>query len=365
MDKSHLDKLLAHGVKSGASDLHFRVGDPPAYRIDGVLRNVKHPPLSVENTRDVALILLGDPSAVDRIDELQEHDASYSIGGIARFRVNVYRQRGSLCCILRVISGQIPSLEALKIPAQVRKLAEEERGLVLVTGATGSGKSSTLAAMIDHINQTRSAHILTIEDPIEFLLTDQLALITQREVNTDTTSFSSALRAALRQDPDVIMVGEMRDQETVLTAMQAAETGHLVMSTLHTADAAETITRVISMFPPGLQGDVRFRLATCLRAIVSMRLIKSSVDSQRYPAVEVLRNTELVRSLIEQREKTKDLRGAMETGFSQYGMQTFDQSLFKLYKDGLISADDALAQASYPEDLRLKLQGIVGSAEKL
>ncbi len=360
-----LKALLSTAVKYAASDIHLKAGAVPTIRVRGELMPLgAFPQVTKKDTLDLAHHLLNTRQKEVLADK-SEIDLSFGGTGIGRFRLAVFQQRGTISLVFRLIPDRVPSMEELHLPVVLEDIAESRRGLILVTGATGSGKSTSLSAMLQHINASRRTHILTIEDPIEFLLTDQLALITQREVNTDTTSFSSALRAALRQDPDVIMVGEMRDQETVLTAMQAAETGHLVMSTLHTADAAETITRVISMFPPGLQGDVRFRLATCLRAIVSMRLIKSSVDSQRYPAVEVLRNTELVRSLIEQREKTKDLRGAMETGFSQYGMQTFDQSLFKLYKDGLISADDALAQASYPEDLRLKLQGIVGSAEKL
>ncbi len=362
MEKLHLDKLLAHGVKSGASDLHFRAGDPPAYRIDGVLRNVKHPPLSVENTRDIALILLGDPSAVDRIDELQEHDASYSIAGVARFRVNVYRQRGSLCCILRVISGQIPSLEALKIPAQVRKLAEEERGLILVTGATGSGKSSTLAAMIDHINQTRSAHILTIEDPIEFLHRNAKASISQREIGPDTATFKTALRAALRQDPDVILVGEMRDAETIDIALKAAETGHVVFSTVHTTDASKTVGRLIGVFPADEQHQVRLRLADNLKGVVSQRLLQRTDGKGRVVAAEILCATKTVQEYIKDPEKTGALKDVIESGRDTYGMQSFDQHLTELYRSGAITLDVAKAAATNASDFERALNFSESSA---
>ncbi len=355
MDKAHLDKLLGHGVKNGASDLHFRVGTPPAYRIDGVLRNIKHPPLSVENTNEIARLLLGDPSRVDRLDELQEHDASYSLGGIARFRVNIYRQRGSLCCILRAISGCIPSLDELRIPAQVKRLAEEERGLVLVTGATGSGKSSTLAAMIDHINQTRAAHILTIEDPIEFLHRNAKCSISQREIGPDTASFKTALRAALRQDPDVILVGEMRDAETIDIALKAAETGHVVFSTVHTTDAAKTVGRLIGVFPADEQHQVRLRLADNLKGVVSQRLLQRADGRGRVVAAEILRATKTVQEYIKNPEKTGGLKDVIESGTDAYGMQSFDQHLTQLYRSGEITLEVAKAAATNPSDFERAL----------
>ena len=273
MQKKTLDRLLTYGVKNGASDLHFLVGDRPTFRVDGSLRHVKSDSLGPTDTHRVCEILLGKQAAHHNLDELQEHDCSYSIDGIGRFRVNLFRQRGSLCAILRVIPSEIPTLEALGLPARIQGLAEEERGLVLVTGATGSGKSSTLAAMIRHINATRSAHILTIEDPIEFLHKNDRASVTQREVGTETKSFTKALRAALRQDPDVILVGEMRDPETIDIALKAAETGHMVFSTVHTTDASKTVGRLVGVFPPEEQQAVRLRLADNLKGVVSQRLL--------------------------------------------------------------------------------------------
>jgi twitching motility protein PilT len=355
MEKQMLDKLLAHGVKNGASDTHFKVGDPPAYRVDGILKSVKHPALTPSDANAIALHLLGSDEAKERMSEIQEHDTSYSIEGIARFRVNIYRQRGSLSCILRTIPKQIPSIEDLQLPPQVRRLAEYERGLVLVTGATGSGKSSTLASMVDHINNTRPAHILTIEDPIEFLHPNRRASISQREVGPDTNNFTTALRAALRQDPDVILVGEMRDAETIDIALKAAETGHMVFSTVHTTDAAKTIGRLIGVFPAEEQRSVRMRLAENLRGIVSQRLLSRADKQGRVIAVEILVNTKTVEEYIKDVAKTGKLKDVIEKGVDQYGMQSFDQHLAQLYREGKISIETAKAAATNPSDFERAL----------
>jgi twitching motility protein PilT len=355
LQKKTLDLLLAHGVKTGASDLHFLVGDRPAYRIDGKLRPVKHEKLTPADTLEICRSLLGEKSVSQAIEEIQEHDCSYSIEGVARFRVNIYRQRGSLCCILRVIPRQIPNLDDLGLPPRVRQLAEEERGLVLVTGATGSGKSSTLAAMVDHINQNRAAHILTIEDPIEFLHANRRASISQREVGPDTRSFTIALRAALRQDPDVILVGEMRDAETVDIALKAAETGHMVFSTVHTTDAAKTIGRLVSMFPPQEQPAARLRLADNLKGTISQRLLPRMDGAGRVVAAEIMVVTKTVQEHIKVAERAGELKDVIERGNDEYGMQSFDQHLTKLYKSGLISLDVARAAASNPSDFERAL----------
>jgi len=350
-----MDRLLAHGVKTGASDLHFLVGDRPAYRIDGSLRAVKYAPLTPADTLQICENLLGHEAGGDVLRDLQEHDCSYSIEGVARFRVNIYRQRGSLCCILRVIPTMVPTLEHLALPASVRQLAEEERGLVLVTGATGSGKSSTLAAMISHINRTRSAHILTIEDPIEFLHSNQRASISQREVGPDTRTFTTALRASLRQDPDVILVGEMRDPETIDIALKAAETGHMVFSTVHTTDAAKTVGRLVSVFPAEEQQTVRLRLADNLKGVISQRLLPCANGKGRAVAAEIMVATKTVQEHIKDPHKTGQLKDVIERGRDEYQMQSFDQHLTELYKAGIISLDVAKAAASNPSDFERAL----------
>jgi twitching motility protein PilT len=294
-----------------------------------------------------------------------EVDLALGAAGLGRFRVAVFQQRGSISFVFRVIPDMIPKIEDLNLPPALKQVAEEDRGLILVTGTTGSGKSTTLASMIDYVNSRKRVHIITIEDPIEFLFRDRVAFVSQREVAIDTESFGAALRSALRQDPDVVLVGEMRDLETIQTALHAAETGHLVMSTVHTLDATETVNRIISMFPLHEQHETRLQFASVIRAIISMRLIRSSLSAGRVPAVEVLRNTDYVRSLLEQPEKLKDVRRALELGTSQYGMQTFDQSIFGHYQKGLISMSDALRYATSPEDLKLKIQGIVTSKDAM
>jgi len=354
MKKTVMDKLLAHAVKSGASDIHFLVGNQPSFRIDGVLRSLKYKALDPADTRQIGLNLLGAAS-IDRLTEMQEHDASYSLEGAARFRVNLFRQRGSLCAILRVISSEVPDIDALGLPPRVRELAEEERGLVLVTGATGSGKSSTLASMIKHINQSRAAHILTIEDPIEFLHSNSKASVSQREVGPDTRSFTTALRAALRQDPDVIMVGEMRDAETIDIALKSAETGHMVFSTVHTTDAAKTIGRLVGVFPAEEQHGVRLRLAESLKGTISQRLLPRADGAGRVVAAEIMISTKTIQECIKDPMKTGEITDVIERSRDQYGMQTFDQEVSRLYRAGVIELEVAKSAATNAADFERAL----------
>src|SRR6202521_5166721 len=298
-----------------------------------------------------------------KFKETAELDMAYGVAGLGRFRVNVFQQRGNVGMVLRVIPTKIRTIEELNLPQVMEKICEEQRGLVLVTGTTGSGKSTTLASMVDRINTTRSDHVITIEDPIEFLHRDKRSFINQREVEVDTANFSTALRAALRQDPDVILVGEMRDLETIATALLAAETGHLVFSTLHTLDATETVNRIISVFPPHHQKQIRIQLSQVLKAIVSLRLVPRADGIGRVPASEVLISTASIRECIENKEKTKSIREQIALDTSQYGMQTFDQSLFQLYKSGLITLEDALQRATNPDEFKLKIQGVQFTAD--
>jgi twitching motility protein PilT len=290
--------------------------------------------------------------------EVYEVDIGYGVSGLGRFRVNIFQQRNSIGIVARVISDEIRNFAQLGLPPVLSTIADENRGLILVTGTTGSGKSTTLAAVVDHINEQRNCHIVTIEDPIEFLHKDKESFITQREVDVDTRSFAEALRGSLRQDPDVILVGEMRDLETIETALVAAETGHLVLSTLHTLDAQETLTRIISAFPPYQQKSIRIQLAGLLKAVVSQRLMKSVRNGSRVPATEILISTPLIRDYILHEEKTASIRDVIAAGTSQYGMQTFDQSLFYLYQSGMITLVEALRGATNPDEFRLRLAGI-------
>ena len=360
-----LKALLRVAVERKASDLHLKVGSPPHVRIQGELVPITTmPAFRREDTNDLVQQLL-TPRQREVLNQRSEVDLAFGAAGLGRFRVAVFQQRGSVSFVFRLIPDKIPTIEDLNLPTVLRQIAEEDRGLILITGTTGSGKSTTLASMIDYLNGIRRCHIITIEDPIEFLFRDRLAFISQREVAIDTENFGSAVRAALRQDPDVILVGEMRDVETIETALHAAETGHLVMSTVHTTDATETVNRIVAMFPPHEQREVRLQFAAAIRAIISMRLIRANIPVGRIPAMEILRNTEYIRSLIEQPEKLKDIRRALEAGTSQYGMQSFDQSVLSHYQKGYISLADALRYATSPEDLKLKIQGIVTSKEKV
>jgi twitching motility protein PilT len=354
----HVNDLLRIAAERGASDLHLKVGSFPMIRVGGQLvAALQDKRLTHEDTVAMAAAVMS-ASLRERFKEVQEADLAYSVPGLGRFRCNVFQQRGTIGIVLRLIPMQIRTIEELGLPSVLNKTASEERGLVLVTGTTGSGKSTTLAAMIDHINRTKCVHVMTVEDPIEFLHRDHLALVNQREVSTDTRGFAHALRSALRQDPDVILVGEMRDFETIETALLAAETGHLVFSTLHTLDATETINRIIAVFPPHQQKQVRLQLASVLKAIISQRLVPRADGVGRCPAVEVLIATPFIRDCVVDKEKTHLIHGAIAAGTSQYGMQTFDQSLLGLLQQKKITYDEALRWASNVDEFKLRVQGI-------
>ena len=353
-----VDAALRCLVEAGGSDLHLTVPSAPLMRLHGELTPIPgEPPLTREDTEGVLDRLLAEPTKREEFDAEGEADFSYPLEGCGRFRVNAFRQRGSISLVCRAIPYEIKSIQDLALPEVVSSVAEEERGIVLVTGTTGSGKSTTLAAIIDQINLTRAKHIVTVEDPIEFLHPNKRSVINQREVGPDTVSFKRALRRVLRQDPDVILIGEMRDEETVQTALSAAATGHLVLSTLHTLDATETVNRVIDFFPPHQQPQARAMLASTLKAIVSQRLVPTSDVAGRAAVCEVLRTTSRVRDLIADPEQTSALPEAIAEG-SYYGMQTFDQSLLQLYADGRVTMEDALRASSDPQDLKLAIAGM-------
>jgi len=360
-----IDDLLRIATSHGASDLHLKVGAFPVMRIGGELHPVADAArLKQEDTLDMAFAMMSNRQK-QRFKEASEVDIGYGVSGLGRFRANIFQQRGTVSIVLRVIPEQTMGTAELGLPPVIESIAKERRGLILVTGATGSGKSTTLAAMIDCINSTRGGHIVTIEDPIEFLHRDKQSFVTQREVDVDTRSFAEALRGALRQDPDVILVGEMRDHETIETALTAAETGHLVLSTLHTLDATETITRIVSSFPSHQQRSVRIQLAGILKAVISMRLVRAAKGAGRVPAIEVLVSTALIRDHIINEEKTYMIREAIAAGTSQYGMQTFDQSLFQLVQSKLISLEEALHNASNPDEFRMRVSGIVSAGQAM
>jgi len=360
----NLNELLKIAVERQASDLHLKVASYPVIRIDGLLHPLDQTQrLMQEDTIAMAFSIM-NARQKQEFKEKFEIDIAYSVPGLGRFRCNVFQQRGTVGMVLRVIPARILSIRELNLPAVLDQICNEARGLVLCTGTTGSGKSTTLAAMIDYINAHRSEHIMTIEDPIEFLHRDKKSIINQREVGVDTPGFSTALRSALRQDPDVILVGEMRDHETIETALLAAETGHLVLSTLHTLDATETIHRIISIFPPHHQKQIRIQLASVLRSVISMRLLSRADGAGRVPAVEVLRSTPYIRDCVENKEKTKFIREQIALGTSQYGMQTFDQSLYKLHKSGLITLEEAIRRSSNPDEFKLRLQGVQFTADE-
>ena len=358
-----LDALLQHLVEHKGSDLHLKAGSPPHIRVDGRLEAAPYPVVSASDTERIAFQIM----PTDRADEFasrNEADFAHSLPGLGRFRVNVYRQRSSVALVFRRVAPGTPSFEALGLPSAVQRLAEEPRGLVLVTGPTGSGKTTTIASMIDHINETRSVNIVTIEDPIEVLHTDKQSIVSQREIGTDTTDFAEAMRRVLRQDPDVIFVGEMRDPETVWAALAAAETGHLVLSTLHTTNATETVNRIVDFFPPFQQKQVRLTLGSSLRGVVSQRLLERADGKGRIPAVEILVMTGRIFDRIVDPEGHDETIEELLAEGEYYGMQTFDQSLLNLYKNGLASLRDAMAISSNPHDLRVALQqaGLLGAS---
>jgi twitching motility protein PilT len=359
----HINDILKVAVERKASDVHLKVGAHPVLRMDGRLQVMtEFKRLMQEDTIAMAFSMMSSRQK-ERFKHQLETDIAYSVPGLGRFRCNIFQQRGSVGIVLRLIPSRIQTFKELMLPPVLEKICEEQRGLVLVTGTTGSGKSTSLASMIDYVNTRRIEHVMTIEDPIEFLHRDKKSIINQREVDVDTKQFSVALRSALRQDPDVILVGEMRDYETIETALLAAETGHLVLSTLHTLDATETVNRVISVFPPHQQKQIRIQLASVLKAIVSMRLLPRADGLGRVPAVEVLIATAYIRDCVENKEKTKLIRDAITQGTSQYGMQTFDQSLYLLYKNGLITLEEALRRATNPDEFKLKIQGIQSTSD--
>jgi twitching motility protein PilT len=358
-----LNEILQIALRGGASDIHLKAGLPPMFRVDGSLVPLKDgrrlPP------EEVARMAFGimNEFQKEKFKSTNEVDLAYGVPGLGRFRVNVFQQRGTIGAVLRVIPFKIQTIRELLLPPALEKISLDERGLILVTGTTGSGKSTTLAAMIDHINANETNHIMTVEDPIEFLIRDKRSIVNQREVGVDTVSFSQALKSALRQDPDVILVGEMRDLETIETALTAAETGHLVMSTLHTLDATETINRIISVFPPYQQKQVRLQLASVLKAVVSQRLVPRADGKGRVAAVEILKATARVRELIEDKDRTKEIHDAIAQGHQTYGMQTFDQSLMGLVKANLVTYEEARRQASNPDDFALRFSGISSTSD--
>ncbi len=350
----NVDELLLNVVEVGASDLHLKVGSPPMMRVDGELTGLGDEPCSPEHTKDFAAALMTEKQ-IRHFGETNEIDFAYSLPGQARFRVNVYRQRGTISIALRQVVSQVPAFEELNLPPIVQKLACEPRGMVLVTGTTGSGKTTTLAAMIDYINQHWRRHIVTIEDPIEILHRDRRSIINQREVGLDTESYASALKYVLRQDPDIILIGEMRDQETVRTALTAAQTGHFVLSTLHTIDVTETLNRIIDFFPLHQQKQVRIMLAGTLRGVISQRLLVREDGKGRVPAVEAMYMTGRICDMVLDPAQTHNIFTAVKEG-EFYGMQTFDQSLIGLFEEGAITMTEAVAVATNPHDFKLLAQ---------
>jgi twitching motility protein PilT len=358
-----LNEILQVALRGGASDIHLKAGLPPMFRVDGSLVPLKDARrLPPEEISRMAFGIMNDYQK-EKFKAQNELDLAYGVPGLGRFRVNVFQQRGTIGVVLRVIPFKIMSIEQLLLPKVLEKIAAEQRGLILVTGTTGSGKSTTLAAMVDHINSNETCHIMTIEDPIEFLIRDKRSIVNQREVGVDTLSFAQALKSALRQDPDVILVGEMRDLETIETALTAAETGHLVLSTLHTLDATETIARIVSAFPPHQQKQVRLQLGSVLKGVVSQRLVPRADGKGRVAAVEVLVCNGRVREMIEDKDRTKEITQAISQSFTTYGMQTFDQSLMMLFKQNVITYEEALRQSSNPDDFALRVSGISATSD--
>jgi len=345
-----------------ASDLHIRVGIRPHLRVNGRLEQIATDPLTIDDVETVVSQLLNEKQ-LERFRRKNEMDLALSVAKLGRFRINMYRQRGTAGIAIRAVNTVVPSFEELNLPDVIRKLSLEKRGLIIVTGTTGSGKSTTLASMIEHMNANRIDNVLTIEDPIEYIYRDKKCIITQREVGADTESFATALRHALRQDPDIILIGEIRDLDTMSIALTAADTGHLVLTTLHTLNAVETISRIISFFPPHQHDQIRLLLAGTLKSIVCQRLLTRTDMPGRVPAMEVLVSTGAVRECIMDKNKTVDIPDLIEQG-KQYGMSSFDQSIMRLYRSGMISFEEAMQQCSNPDDFDLRVKGITGAADR-
>ncbi len=351
-----MEKIIKAAVDRGASDLHIKAGDVFRARINGRLVPLTKQRLTPEQTKAIAKQLIPTEEDKARIDKIRDYDCSWGMPGIGRFRVNILRQRSSFMIVMRVIPFDVPTFESLKLPTALGQVATAERGMVLVTGVTGSGKTSTMAAIVNHINQTQHKHVLTLESPIEFLHRDVNCSITQREIGTDTDDFRMGLRAALRQDPDVVLIGEMRDAETIDTAMKAAETGHLLISTLHTPDAVSTVNRIIAMFPSEEQGIARLRLAEALQAVVSQRLLPRADGKGRAAALEILLCTATARDMIRDADRTPELHEYIKGSREQYGMQTFDQHLMDLVSDGTVTYETAATASSNPADFELQMR---------
>lgn len=358
-----LNEILKLAIKGNASDIHLKAGLPPLFRVDGSLLPVRDANrVKPADTRRMASEIMGAEEK-KRFNEHLDLDLSYGIPGVGRFRVNVFQQRGNIGLVFRVIPYKVRPLDELHLPPTVKSLAEERRGLILATGATGSGKSTTLASMIDHINKTRTAHIVTIEDPIEYVIRDKRAVVNQREVGNDAKSFKRALRAALRQDPDIIMLGELRDHETMEIALTAAETGHLVMSTLHTVDAADAVNRMVTAFPPHQRDQARYQFANLFKGVIAQRLVPRADGDGRVPAVEVMVSTARIRDLILEEATARTITEQIAEGVDSYGMQVFDQSLMQLLQQGLITYEEALAQSTNPDDFKLRVKGVDSTSQ--
>ncbi len=359
----NLKQMLTEMLKRKSSDLHLRVGIRPYLRSNGILEPIDTEPMTVDTMQAVISQILSEEQQ-KKFQKRNEIDLALSVAKLGRFRINLFRQRGTVGMALRAVNTKIPSFEELHLPEAIRDMASEQRGLIIITGTTGSGKSTTLAAIIDEMNNNRGDNILTIEDPIEYIFRDKKCIIAQREVGGDTENFATALRQAFRQDPDIILIGEIRDLETMSIALTAADTGHLVMSTLHTLNTLETISRIISFFPPHQHQQIRLLLAGTLRAIVCQRLLKRHDMPGRVPALEIMINTAAIRDCLVDPDKFNNIPDLIEAGTQQYGMQSFDQSIMMLYKKGMISFEEAMSNASNPDDFDLRVKGIVGASDR-
>jgi twitching motility protein PilT len=358
----NLKQMLAEMLNRNASDLHVRVGIRPHIRVNGHLEQISTDPISIDEMENVVGQILNE-TQLERFRKKNEMDLALSVAKLGRFRINLFKQRGTAGIAIRAVNTNVPSFEELNLPDTIKKLSNERRGLIVITGTTGSGKSTTLASMIEHMNGSRDDNVLTIEDPIEYIYRDKKCIISQREVGADTESFATALRHAFRQDPDIILLGEIRDLDTMSIALTAADTGHLVLTTLHTLNAVETISRIISFFPPHQHQQIRLLLGGTLKAIVCQRLLARSDMPGRVPALEILVMTATVKDYIISQEKTSGIPDLIEQG-AQYGMITFDQSIMRLYKSGFISFEEAMNQCTNPDDFDLRVKGITGAAER-